>query len=467
MQTTDHDLDGDNVANDESSRGSQKSSSDIISKFKAFSETKKSLSINECTSLNTAMKYLCELFIRTGGESVANGCGGTYSVGGRSSRHGISDCIIELLNIKIYRNKTNNLTSASLKGVIMIVLDMVGPLFERQLSLTDAYVSSTNDIPLAVDINPALVTQSKKSTSDAAFARLSVCRVLRNGIGTSLSETNQQVMINDLTDFCNGVNGKNGPNLHQLQCALTEISHLVASLSDASAGNLERLLPLLKTCLGHADYGVRWEAATVYASLANSIPRELSFYLKDLINTVQLNAESIADLADIAQSKSSVYNSDRGSSARRSRSTSPSPSGKYVTHQYSLHGNALALSMIIHESCNYPSLLTEESVFDLVGISEILILCQFDEKITQSNPGAACTCVRAGYAILSAVVSCKYSAQQHIERIAKCWTRTTKCLVDVAKHFSMAHKVICLEAVLTSIVAFLRFSSDLLLNIPG
>eukprot|EP00815_Leptocylindrus_aporus_P010924 CAMPEP_0116072284 /NCGR_PEP_ID=MMETSP0322-20121206/14392_1 /TAXON_ID=163516 /ORGANISM="Leptocylindrus danicus var. apora, Strain B651" /LENGTH=1262 /DNA_ID=CAMNT_0003561011 /DNA_START=529 /DNA_END=4318 /DNA_ORIENTATION=+ len=328
----------------------------------------------------------------------------------------------------------------------MIVLDMVGPLFERQLSLTDAYVSSTNDIPLAVDINPALVTQSKKSTSDAAFARLSVCRVLRNGIGTSLSETNQQVMINDLTDFCNGVNGKNGPNLHQLQCALTEISHLVASLSDASAGNLERLLPLLKTCLGHADCGVRWEAATVYASLANSIPRELSFYLKDLINTVQLNAESIADLADIAQSKSSVYNSDRGVSARRSRSTSPSPSGKYVTHQYSLHGNALALSMIIHESCNYPSLLTEESVFDLVGISEILILCQFDEKITQSNPGAACTCVRAGYAILSAVDPVNIARSN---------------ILNASQNAGLAQPSV------SSIVAFLRFSSDLLLNIPG
>jgi len=126
------------------------------------------------------MKYLCELFMRTGGESVANGCGGTYSVGGISSRHGISDCIIELLNMKVYRNKTNNLTLVSLKDVIMIVLDMVGPLFERQLSLTDAYVSSINDIPLAVDIDPALGSPNKKSTSDAAFARLSVCLVLRN-----------------------------------------------------------------------------------------------------------------------------------------------------------------------------------------------------------------------------------------------------------------------------------------------
>ena len=98
--------------------GSQRSSSDIISKFKTFSDTKKVLSINKCTSLNTAMKYLCELFIRTGGESVANGLGGTYSVVGRSSRHGISDCIIELLNMKIFGNKTNNLTSLSLKVLI-------------------------------------------------------------------------------------------------------------------------------------------------------------------------------------------------------------------------------------------------------------------------------------------------------------------------------------------------------------
>ena len=111
MQTTDHDLDGDNVANYESSKGSQRSSSDIISKFKKNSDTKKGLSINKCTSLNTAMKYLCELFIRTGGESVANGRGGTYSVGGRSSRHEILDCIMELLNMKIFGNKTNTVST--------------------------------------------------------------------------------------------------------------------------------------------------------------------------------------------------------------------------------------------------------------------------------------------------------------------------------------------------------------------
>ena len=50
------------MANDESSKGSQRSSSDIISKFKTFSDTKKVLSNNKCTSLNTAMKYL--LFTR-------------------------------------------------------------------------------------------------------------------------------------------------------------------------------------------------------------------------------------------------------------------------------------------------------------------------------------------------------------------------------------------------------------------
>ena len=33
-------------------------------------------------------------------------------------------------------------------------------------------------------------------------------------------------------------------------------------------------------------------------------------------------------------------------------------------------------------------------------------------QITLSNPGAACTCVCAGYEILYAVVSCKHNAQQ-------------------------------------------------------
>ena len=150
-------------------------------------------------------------------------------------------------------------------------------------------MSSTNDIPLAIDINPAC---------GSSFRDLSVCRVLRYVIGTSLCETNQQVMLGDLADFFIGVNRKSDPNLHQLQCVLAEISHSIASLSDASAGNLGRIVPLLKTCLCHVDYGLRWEAAIVYASLVNSIPREHSFYEKDLINTVQLNAESIEDFAE-------------------------------------------------------------------------------------------------------------------------------------------------------------------------
>lgn len=87
--------------------------------------------------------------------------------------------------------------------------------------------------------------------------------------------------------------------------------------------------------------------------------------------------------------------------------------------------------------------------------------------LSKVNPGAACTCVRAGYSILSAALSSGPTIEQHVERIGKCWTRTSKCIVDGSKQFGVAHDVICLEALLSSIVAFLRFRSEFLLTIPG
>ena len=85
----------------------------------------------------------------------------------------------------------------------------------------------------------------------------------------------------------------------------------------------------------------------------------------------------------------------------------------------------------------------------------------------QGNPGAACTCVRAGYSILSAALASGPDIAQHVERIVKCWTRTTKCIVDGTKHFSPAHDIICLEAAVSSVVSFLRFCSEFLLSMSG
>jgi hypothetical protein len=67
-------------------------------------------------------------------------------------------------------------------------------------------------------------------------------------------------------------------NHQQIQVCLIEISHLVASLSEAAAA--VQLVPLLVTFLGHKEHGVRFEAATAVAAVAHAFP-EKSFQVLD------------------------------------------------------------------------------------------------------------------------------------------------------------------------------------------
>lgn len=385
-----YDLDGDNITEENSSNISSSSvkqvQTEIMSKFKAFSDAKKELKINSCLSLNSSLKYLCELFIKTGGEAVSNGCGGTYSEGGRNSRAGLTLVIINLLRrhvlpVSFQKDPT---APTSVKKVLSLVLSMVGPVFERQLALTEVYVSGSFEAPNATNENSqSLHNVNKSSSNDATMARYCVNQVLRRGLGAILSEPNQQTLLMELADYCykNNEREQNALNPHQLQCALIEISHLVTALADASAGVFDVLFPTLKSCLSHSDYGVRWEASTAVASISYTIANEKCMnFIQDFMDGVRSSHDTISELA-----QSRMFNKRTSSpvpNSSKKRSLSPTPPGKFVSFQYSLHGHALALSMILHESYSKQFLVSDDKLFDLVGIAEILILCQFDEQIT-------------------------------------------------------------------------------------
>ena len=360
--------------------------SDIFSKFKAFSDSKKELSIKSCFTLVSSLNYLCEFFVKTGGEAVANGCGGTYSGGGRKARVATTLVIVQLMRLSIgpFSQSKGSIDTRTVKSVLLTVMNMIGPSFERQMVLTDAYVSGTFDVATLGNESSYLSAASVNKTSfnDAAIARLCVSRVLRHGLGCLLIESNQQILLADLAEYCQKSSQKqiNAPNSHQLQCALIEISHLVAALGDASIGVSDILFTSLINCLSHADYGVRYEAATALASIASTLPVLCSTLTQRLMDTVRASNDSISDLAQTRMDNK--RNSPIPENGGKKRSTSPSPAGKFVTFQYALHGHALALSMFLHEANTNPILVSEDNLFDLVGIAEILILCQVDEKIT-------------------------------------------------------------------------------------
>ena len=383
-----HDLDGDNLTTEDAkaNQPSKSIQSDILSKFKAFSDNKKELLIKSCLSFTSSLRYLCELFVKAGGEAVANGCGGVFSGGGRKSRVGITLTIVQLMRLHLIPNATSkgSLDTRTVKSTMLTIMDMIGPMFERQMALTDAYVSGTFDLTnFASETSPPLVSLNKSSFCDAAIARLCVNRVLRQGLGCLLIESNQQIFLSDLAEFCQNEKVQNTPNPHQLQCALVEISHLVVALGDASIGAIDVLYPALMWCLSHVDYGVRYEAATALASIASSAPARSRCFTQKLMDAVRTSNDSISDLAQSrVDSRRNSPVPDKGGKSKRSTSPSPSTSGKFVTHQYSLHGHALALSMFLHEASTHSDLVSDDNLFDLVGIAEILILCQVDEKIT-------------------------------------------------------------------------------------
>lgn len=166
-------------------------------------------------------------------------------------------------------------------------------------------------------------------------------------------------------------------NRHQLQVALIEISHLIVALGEAGASSLEDLLPVLRDSLSYADHGVRHEAAAAFASVAQAFPSEGRLFVIESLGTFGANLDAIQSLCRTSQSASP------SSPVLRSRFRLPKNTttgdSELMKHQSSLHGNALAVSMLLHEfphvkGCVATAIVSK--VFDVIGK---LLSCQFND----------------------------------------------------------------------------------------
>lgn len=279
-------------------------------------------------------------------------------------------------------------------------------------------------------------------------------------------------------------------NRHQIQVALIEISHLVVGVGEAGAASLEDLLPVLQDCLSHSDHGVRHESAAVYAAIAQSFPTEGRNFVIESLSGFAANLDAI-------QSLSFRVASDTPSPKPRFRKGANKSLGsglqdELMQHQCHMHGNALAVSMLMHEFPHIMGGVASVIVSKLFDVTEKLLRSQSNESFLQvsrqiflwlcslftmshghlcsqpqANPSAACTCIRAGYCLLSGALTMGIdSVIPHVTSVFTLWQNSSMSVLPGVSKLPASYDLLVVESLTTSVVSLLKFCPNLLLAVP-
>ena len=384
----------------------------VAAKFKAFSDSRRVVAATtSCSSIPATIAYLTSQFVKTGGETTSTRCGGSHSIGGRASRIGYADALTEFLRLQAAKG------DFSLVEALGPVLEMVGASFEKQIrkkegssliNQMDFYAPSSprGDSPQKKPPSSTMFLQRNtkaNSTADSSIGRMLASNVVRCGISENLSELSQLMILRALISACrssvdptsaDGGTGSLRPandpemggkqlNRHQLQVALIEISHLVVGLGEAGASSLEDLMPVLRDCLSYPDHGVRHEAAAVYAATAQAFPSEGRVFVIESLGTFSCNLDAIQSLASKVASTSSTSAPRLRRFGRSNNESNYAQADELMKHQSTLHGNALAVSLLMHE---FPHVIggvatvIVSKVFDIIGK---LLQCQFNDSFVK------------------------------------------------------------------------------------
>lgn len=101
---------------------------DVAAKLKAFSDARRAAAATAaCSSVPFSIAYLVTQFVKVGGETSSNRCGGTFSIGGRASRVGYAGALTEFLRLQAAKGEY------PLAEALGPVLEMVGSSFEKQI----------------------------------------------------------------------------------------------------------------------------------------------------------------------------------------------------------------------------------------------------------------------------------------------------------------------------------------------
>ncbi len=483
---------------------------DFTSKIKAFQEARRAIGTIgsvSCVNLDSIMNFLVHQFIKVKGEGASR-MGGSHSFGGRNAQAGITQTIVYLCKLQL---ETGGIGSSMVQDCITpsdtlnIIMKMVGSHLEQDEDTNEgsSIAPSLSDLDDSIMVDatssPKRKTPSKatgvggflrnmsaninesaqKRPTDASLARMGATRVLRRGLSGIMPESMQLMIFRELATQSKP--GKEsevpGYNRHQLQVALVEISNLVITLGEACSSCLEDLIPALQYCLSDSDHGVRHEAAVAFQALAVAFPSAGRKYIMNMVGEIQVHQDEVLALgATSNNSTSRVATPPPTPQKRRNRRRQEqledifppnSNVGKSLDHQYSIHGNALVLSMILHVMPQLPGGLPAELLDIIIAVADNLISSQGNANLLRNNPGAVVTCVRAGYNIISGALTMGAKATiPHLQKIFGIWMRSAALMDDESNRLEPIQSVSCVEPFITSITVFLQKNSELLLNVP-
>ena len=427
------------------------------------------------TSVPLAVRYLVDQFVRVGGELAAARAGGTFSTGGRAVRVGYCLTLTRFLRLQqSVLGEIGDSRSISMQTTISSVLGMLGEDMEKQLKPPAGGESA------AGPLFGAAVGRTAWSKADAGLVRLSTSRVLRHGVSELAAEPVQLSVLQELLLLLPGGGGQEiaspmGPlNPNQMQVVLIEISHLLATLGEAAASKVEETVTRLRQCLCHEDNGVRHEAAVACAALAASFPSEGRKLVLELLKELQEDHAQIVSSVSSGSDKKADGEQGGGGlrmflrGAKEKKPESSTAAASAGTTHCAIHGKSLTVSMLIRDLPKLPGGLPRDVLSTALSVAEILVSIQFHEKVTSPvYAQAVCFCIRAGFCMISGVLATgPDGVEPHMPLIVDAWQKATLAAKEGGKVLALHHDLVCLDAILASIVCFLKFCSELLLSVP-
>lgn len=426
-----------------------------------------------CKNLKSAVLFLVRQFVKAGGELSATRAGGTFSTGGRAIRVGIALSLTKLLRIQSSLGAVGDENGISIQDAIKLILEMTGEEMVKQFTA----LSSGSPIDATSFIMPEAKAASgpnalfgaKKSTADAGLVRLAVGNVLRCGISEMAAETTQLNILQYLIQYLStSADQLVNYNSHQTQIILVEISHLLTTLGESAASKVEDLTLNLKACLSHQDHGVRHEAALACSSFTASFPDEGRKLLISSVEDLKTQHAQLMSMGGMSHGPDA--NSPKASFGRmfrRGKKETEKSGDVTLNHQYAVHGIALMISIVVRDLPYVPGGLSTDHLTSVLEVSELLVSCQFNDVIKKANPSVACTCIRAGFSIVTGIMATGPGAVgPHTNKIFEMWQKSYKDAGKGGGNLTIDHDLGCIEAVLSSMVAFLSYCSELLLSVP-
>eukprot|EP00546_Thalassionema_frauenfeldii_P015592 CAMPEP_0178909046 /NCGR_PEP_ID=MMETSP0786-20121207/8271_1 /TAXON_ID=186022 /ORGANISM="Thalassionema frauenfeldii, Strain CCMP 1798" /LENGTH=2043 /DNA_ID=CAMNT_0020581037 /DNA_START=387 /DNA_END=6518 /DNA_ORIENTATION=+ len=416
---------------------------------------------SKCKTLQASVRYLVDHFLKAGGELSASRMGGPFSVGGRSVREGFGMTLAKLLRIHSLLPDVIGF-DYSIRELLLDILAMVGADLEKQIGRSSLSTMSTSSSSLTSQSKTSIFGSKNKSIADGGLACLATARVFREGLSEISSESRQLSILNELITLCAG--GQDIPPLNssQTQACLVEISHLITTLGEFAGSSLEDLIPLLMISLKSPYHGVRYETAVVCSAVAASFPDQARRILQSSVCEIQGQHAELVTQATLDAEKPAAPKKKS-----RFQRKEDQPIDRSLHFQYAIHGHALVIAMLLRDLPRLSGGMPTDLLAMAVSVGEILVTCQNIDILTKINPNGSCTCVRAGFIILCGALTVDQEAiRSHIPLVFSLWQKAGNSAEAGAKNFDADQEVICLDATLSSVVAFLEHCSELLLDVP-